>query len=41
MLHIDWIRIQLGFILPKAMVIDNIELDKIIDVMKRFSYRIR
>jgi len=40
-MHIDWIRIQLSSILPKAMVVDNPELDKINDAMKRLSYRIR
>jgi len=40
-MHIDWIRIQLSSILPKAMIIENIEMEKINDVLKRFSYRLR
>ncbi|OUM62805.1 hypothetical protein PIROE2DRAFT_69451, partial [Piromyces sp. E2] len=40
-MYIDWIRIQLSYILPKSMVVDNIELNKIYDIMKKFSYRIR
>jgi len=40
-IHIDWIRIQLSSILPKAMIIENIEMERIIDVLKRFSYRLR
>ncbi|ORX87079.1 hypothetical protein BCR32DRAFT_240521 [Anaeromyces robustus] len=39
--HIDWIRIQLSSILPKAMVVDNIEMNKINESMKKLSYRLR
>ncbi|ORX44346.1 hypothetical protein BCR36DRAFT_415106 [Piromyces finnis] len=40
-LHIDWIRIQLSNILPKSLVVENIEINKIYNVMEKLSYRIR